>query len=96
MGGTKVISGRKCTFGGSRRGGLECLLPSLPRVSAVLLRDARSRDLTLAPLLPHKMVVVYVFFDDLFVGENCFHEILVLIVLMMVKLPRHIAVKALF
>ena len=81
------MRGRKCTFGGSRWGGLELLPPSLSRDSAVRLKDARRRDLTLAPLLPQKMVLVYVVFNDLFVGDNCFHKILVLKVLMVVKLP---------
>ena len=44
------------TFGGSRRGaGFEALPPSLFCAKAVLLREARSRDLTLAPLLPQNL-----------------------------------------
>ena len=44
------------TFGGSRRGaGFEPLPPSLFCAKAVLLREARSRDLTLAPLLPQNL-----------------------------------------
>ena len=45
---------QKRTFGGSRRCCFGFLIPSLSRdVSALRLRDARSRDLTLAPLLSH-------------------------------------------
>ena len=46
------------TFGGSRRGaGFEALPPSLFCAKAVLLREARSRDLTLAPLLPQNLQI---------------------------------------
>ena len=44
------------TFGGSRRGAdFEALPPSLFCAKAVLLREARSRDFTLAPLLPQNL-----------------------------------------
>ena len=56
----KISQKRKTmqTFGGSRRGaGFEALPPSLFCAKAVLLREARSRDLTLAPLLPQNLQI---------------------------------------